>query len=210
MPADWLETRTSLIRRLQEQNQGTSWETFVHVYGRIVYTLSLRAGLDAQDAEDATQDTLATVARLLPQFRYDPARGSFKSWILTIARSKIIDTYRRRQRPARFIPPAPETPDDTAFLERIPDPAILPPDEAMEEEWRQGLLHAARDAVRQRLSPKQYQIYDLHVVREWSVGKVTEALQISPNQVYLAKHRVSEAIATEVARLAEGELTSRG
>jgi RNA polymerase sigma-70 factor (ECF subfamily) len=202
----WLETRTSLIVRLRHHADATSWEQFVDAYGRIIHTLALRAGLGPEDAEDATQDALATLARLLPEFRYNPARGSFKSWVLTIARSKIIDTHRRRHAAARFEPPPPSQPDETSFLDRIPDVAQLPPDEIVEQTWRQGLLDAAREQVRFQLSPKQYQIYDLHVVQEWSVDKVTESLQVSANQVYLAKHRVGEAIATEVARLAQGDL----
>lgn len=206
MSANWLETRTSLIHRLRQHANGPSWEEFVHVYGRIIHTVALRAGLGTEDAEDTTQDALATLARQLPGFRYDPAKGSFKSWVLTIARSKIVDTHRRRQKHAHFEPPPPEHPTDTGFLERIPDDSIAPPDQGMEDAWRQGLLEAAREHVRRHASPRQYQIYDLHVVREWAVDKVARTLRVSANQVYLAKHRVGEAIATEVARLAQGSL----
>lgn len=204
MADPWLETRTSLLVRLRHHTDAASWDEFVDAYGRIIHALALKAGLSPEDAEDATQDTLATLARLLPEFRYNPSRGSFKSWVLTIARSKIIDTHRRRHRSRTFETPPPSHPGDTAFLEEIPDAAQLPPDQVMEETWRQGLLDAAHDQVRRQLSPRQYQIYDLHVVREWPVGKVAQTLNVSANQVYLAKHRVGEAIATEVTRLAQG------
>lgn len=206
MADPWLETRTSLLVRLRHHADAASWDEFVDAYGRIIHTLALKAGLGPQDAEDATQDTLAALARLLPGFRYNPSKGSFKSWVLTIARSKIIDTHRRLQRSRNFESPPPAGPGDASSLNDIPDTAQLPPDQVMEETWRQGLLDAARDQVRRRLSPRQYQIYDLHVVREWPVDKVTQTLQISANQVYVAKHRVGEAIATELTRLAHGSL----
>ena len=209
VPGDWLKTRTSLIRRLQHPSNPDGWEEFVDVYGRIIHTLGLRSGLGTQDAEDATQDSLATLAEKIPTFQYDPAKGSFKSWVLTIARSKIIDTHRRRQRQPSFEAPPPHSTHETAFLERLPDTALLPPDQVMDDAWRLGILAAARDQIRRQLSPRQYQIYDLHVIQDWPVEKITEALHISPNQVYLAKHRVGEAIATQVARLARGEYEPR-
>jgi len=205
VPGDWLKTRTSLIRRLQHPSNPDGWEEFVEVYGRIIHTLGLRSGLGTQDAEDATQECLATLAKELPSFDYNPAKGSFKSWVLTIARSKIIDAHRRRQRQPNVAPPTRHSTHETTFLERLPDTAQSTPDQRMEDEWRLGLLAAARDQIRRQVSPRQYQIYDLHVIQEWPVEKVTEALHLSPNQVYLAKHRVGEAIAAQIARLARGE-----
>lgn|GEM_PF-3572407 len=54
--------------------------------------------------------------------------------------------------------------------------AGLGSEDAEDATWRLGLLDAARDLVRRQLSPRQYQIYDLHVVQEWSVDKVTQTL----------------------------------
>jgi DNA-directed RNA polymerase specialized sigma24 family protein len=40
--------------------------------------------LDDDEAQDVVQETLISVARHMPTFRYDPAIGSFKTWVTHI------------------------------------------------------------------------------------------------------------------------------
>jgi RNA polymerase sigma factor (sigma-70 family) len=205
---NWLPTRTSLLKRLKDHEDATTWEDFCDSYGRVVYAVALKSGLSPADAEDVTQETLLAVAKRIAGFNYDPSKGSFKSWLLTIARSRIIDCIRRHQRERRFEPPAPEDSSQTSFLARIPDENLPQLDDLYETEWRLGLYESARERVRQRISPQQYQVFDLYVVREWPPEKVASTLELSLNQVYLAKHRVSEAIREEVNRLEAGQVAS--
>jgi DNA-directed RNA polymerase specialized sigma24 family protein len=55
--------------------------------------------------------------------------------------------------------------------------------------------------VKRRLDPQRYQIFDFYVNKEWPPEKVAKAFGISVDQVYLAKHRVTEMIKAEVKRL---------
>ena len=38
---------------------------------------------------------MISVARKMPEFHYDPAKGSFKQWLLLITRRRIQDHLRR-------------------------------------------------------------------------------------------------------------------
>jgi len=207
-PLNWLQTRTSLLKRLKSPEDGLSWEQFCDTYGRVIYAVAFKSGLSAADAEDVTQETLASVARRIGGFEYDPKKGSFKSWVLTVARSRIVDCIRRRQREHRFDPPSAVDAPETTFLARVPDENLQNFEDVSEAEWREGLFEAAKERVRERISPQQYQAFDLYVIREWPADQVAAALDLSMNQVYLAKHRVSEAIREEVTRLEAGQLQS--
>jgi len=55
--------------------------------------------------------------------------------------------------------------------------------------------------VRRRLDPQKYQIFDFYVNKEWPSDDVAKAFGISIDQVYLAKHRVTQMITEEVKRL---------
>lgn len=56
------------------------------------------------DAEDLTQETLIDLYRAAP--RYQP-QGSFQAFIFTLARRRLIDSYRKRsRRPLDFLDPA--------------------------------------------------------------------------------------------------------
>ena len=70
-----------------------------------------------------------------------------------------------------------------------------------EAEWENNLLEAALTKVRRRTDPQKYQIFDFYVNKEWSPEKVAERFNVTVDQVYLIKHRLTEAIRTEVKRL---------
>jgi hypothetical protein len=55
--------------------------------------------------------------------------------------------------------------------------------------------------VKRQVNLKHFQIYDLYVVKEWPVTKVTRTLNVNIGQVYLAKHRISRLLRKELERL---------
>ncbi len=57
------------------------------------------------------------------------------------------------------------------------------------------------ERARSQVPAKQYQIFDLYVVKRWPVEKVAATLGVKPGQVYLAKHRVAAFIKEEVKKL---------
>ena len=65
----------------------------------------------------------------------------------------------------------------------------------------EDLLRAATEKVKNKISPKQFQMFELYVLREWPVGKVAQTLGTNAGQVYLAKHRISSLLKKEIARL---------
>jgi len=62
-------------------------------------------------------------------------------------------------------------------------------------------MDAATRHVKRQVAPKQYQIFDCYVLKQWPVAKVKRDLGVSVAQVYLAKHRVARLIKKEVKRL---------
>ena len=48
-------------------------------------------GLTDAEAQDVVQETMLSVAKQMPRFKYDPALGSFKGWLLQITRRRIAD-----------------------------------------------------------------------------------------------------------------------
>jgi RNA polymerase sigma-70 factor (ECF subfamily) len=73
------------------------------------------------------------------------------------------------------------------------------------EEWEKNLMGVAIERVKGKVDSKQYQIFDLYVVKRWPVSKVVRVLRINPARVYLTKHRVGNLIKKEVARLQSQE-----
>ena len=70
-------------------------------------------------------------------------------------------------------------------------------------EWKRNIADRAIAIVKQRVSPRQFQIFDAYVIKQWGVKKVMTELDVSMAQVYLAKHRVGGLIKKELAELSK-------
>jgi RNA polymerase sigma-70 factor (ECF subfamily) len=201
-----LATRRSLLSRLKQSNAQESWREFFDTYWRLIYATALNGGLTDSEAQEVVQETVLTVVRKIKSFRYDPAIGSFKGWLLTIVRWRIADQFRKR--PQQIRSPSSrrgiET-SGTATLDRIVDPAAINLDAVWEEEWQRTLFAAALSRVKRQANARHYQMFDLHAVKHCSVDKVAQTLGVSAGQMRLAKHRITALMRREVARLEKEE-----
>jgi RNA polymerase sigma-70 factor (ECF subfamily) len=200
---NWLATRTTLIGRLRDWGDNNSWTTFFDTYGPIIYAVAVKSGLSPAEAEDVVQETVLSVARQMPGFVYDRAKGSFKSWLLTIARSKIVDRWRKSNRSPAIAAPQSESESGTQWIERLPDESHLATELMWEREWQDHLLEAARQRVKASADPRHYQVFDCYVNKGWAPGTVAEKLQVKVEQVYVIKQRIVARLRDEVAKLKE-------
>jgi RNA polymerase sigma-70 factor (ECF subfamily) len=159
--------------------------------------VALKAGLTEEEAQEVVQETVITVARRIPEFKYDPTVCSFKTWLLNLTRWRIVDQLRKR-RPAVTDRRRSDAATRTAAIERVPDPASLDLGAVWDEEWERQLLAAAIQRVKRQVKPEQYQVFHLCVFKEWPVKKVAAQLGVSSAQVYLAKHRIGALLKREV------------
>lgn len=196
-----IPTRTTLIQRLKNWQDQSSWQDFFDTYWKLIYGVARKGGLTATEAQDVVQETMISVARQMPTFKYDRAIGSFKSWLLNTTRWRIIDQLRKREPSAARALSDEEITVRTPTTEELVDPVSRKLDDLWNAEWEKNLLDAAISRVKRRLDPQRYQIFDFYVNKEWPPDKVAEAFGISVDQVYLAKHRVTEMIKAEVKRL---------
>lgn len=199
-------TRASLLHRLRDWDDKSSWQEFFDIYWRLIYGLARKAGLSDAEAQDVVQETMTSVAKHMPTFRYDPAIGSFKAWLFKLTRWRIIGQWRKRGPLAAHVSIPGGTATGTDAVQNIADPAGEALDRAWDAEWETNLLRAAVDRVKRRLDPEKYQIFDFYVNKGWPPEKVAATFRISVGQVYLAKNRITAMIKKEVNRI-ESEMT---
>ncbi len=199
-------TRRTLIERLQDWEDQKTWDEFYQTYWRLIYSVSMRAGLPSDEAFDVVQETVLSIAKQWKKgSRYDAGKGSFKSWLLNVAKWRIADQFRKRQRnpAANFSGQAQADWDErsTAVIDRFEDPDGVDLEKVWDAEWASNLSNAALDRVKGKVSPRQFQIFDCYVVKGWDPAKVRMELGVSMAQVYLAKHRVGGLVKKEVEAL---------
>jgi len=189
-----------LLNRLKDWRDQASWQQFSDIYRPLIYGVARKAGLNDPEAQDVVQETMLAVARHMPGFTYDAANGTFKAWLLNMTRWRIIDQMRKRSKRG-VVAPDPSMEADTGTVARCIDPASNILDALWEAEWQHTLLSDAVATVKRRVEPQNYQLFDFYVNKEWPAAKVAAAFNVSVDQVYLAKHRVTEMLKAEVARL---------
>jgi len=192
---DSTKTRWSLIQRLKNLDDQQSWGDFHETYWRLIYSVASKSGLTHTEAEEVVQNTFLCVLRKMPEFRADPAAGSFRSWLMGITRWRIADQFRKRTPAERLrhhksAAPDPGTEGSTATEERVADPAGNLLEAVWNEEWQQNLLHIALEKLKTQVKPKHYQIFYLLAVKEQPPSKVAQTLGVNVGQVYLVNHRV--------------------
>jgi len=199
---EFIPTRESLLSRLKDWDDAESWREFFDRYWRLIYSVAHKSGLTETEAQEVVQETLITVSRNIPDFKYNRKTGSFKSWLLHTTRWKINDQLRKRQRDdAVMHRRSASLTDRTATIERVADPAPAGLEGLWDEEWEHNIVTMAIDRVKQQVKPRQYQIFDLYVVKKWPLAKITSTLDVNVGQVYLAKHRIGSLIKKEVRDL---------
>jgi RNA polymerase sigma factor (sigma-70 family) len=196
-----IPTRATLIQRLKNWQDQSSWQDFFDTYWKLIYGVAIKGGLTGAEAQDVVQETMISVAKHMPTFKYDPAVGSFKTWLLNMTRWRITDQLRKRGPVAAGHPASNDTATGTRTVDKVVDPASPDLDALWDAEWGKNLLDAALAKVKRRLDPQKYQIFDLYVNKEWAPEKVAATFGISVDQVYLAKHRTTELLKEEVKRL---------
>src|SRR5437764_14246793 len=90
-------TDGELIRRTGDGDHG-AFEVLYRRYSRPVFGLALRRLGDRGRAEDAVQETFASIWRAARSYR--PERGPGGPWLYAVARNAIIDRTRARSEPA--------------------------------------------------------------------------------------------------------------
>ncbi len=198
---DLIPTRESLLTRLKDWGDHESWKEFFETYWRLIYRTARKAGLNDAEAQDVVQDTMVSVFKAMPQFEYRQDKASFKAWLLRLTRWRIVDHLRKRDPAFALQNPARQPGTETDPLERLPDPAIRAVEATWEADWQDNLMEVAIERVKAKANPKFYQIFDQCVFKERPVSEVAAAMGISAARVYLAKHRVANAIKKEVKSL---------
>jgi RNA polymerase sigma factor (sigma-70 family) len=188
-------THISLLCELGKgSRRDEAWTEFHSAYRSVIFGWCLRRGLSPDDAEDLTQDVLLKLFLQLPQYRHDPARGQFRSWLKTVVNNTLTDFWRRQQkRPERDVVAA-------AFAER--QSGIASPEAAADlssaiENKAQAIAAEVLERVRAKVKETTWQAFYRMMVEQRPAVEVAAELNLSVATVYKANYRVKQMLLEE-------------
>jgi RNA polymerase sigma-70 factor (ECF subfamily) len=134
---------------------------------------------DRNVAEDLTAETFERACRRFN--RFDPRRGSAKTWLCQLARSTALDYFRAEQRRRRR---------EVAY-------ALGEPSEAAEAVFGEGFSPALQEGLRS-LSPGEREVIALRVILELETETAAALLGISPTACSTRLSRALQKLETKV------------
>jgi len=186
-----LATRATLLVRVRDARDCDAWAEFVDLYMPLIYSYALKNGLQEADAADVAQETLLLVVRAIPSFQYEPEKGSFRGWLLTILRNQL----RRRANKAKS---QAEGSGDTGVMELLHEqPAREEPD-VWELEYQLRLFHWAAGRIKSSFRTQTRDAFWITTVDGLSIAETAAKLGTSEGAVYVARSRVLAKIRKEI------------
>ena len=167
------------VLRQAIQGDEESFSRIVETYQRPVFNLCYRMLGQAQEAEDAAQETFWRAYQNLR--RYDQQR-SFVTWLLSIAAHYCIDQQRKRRFPTLALELMPE--------EDAPDPAPNP-ERVFAQLEEQGQLQK----LLARLGPQDRAAIILRYWYEFSEEEIAKSLSLTVSAVKSRLHRARKELA---------------
>jgi RNA polymerase sigma-70 factor (ECF subfamily) len=188
-------TRPSLLMRLRDLQDADSWQLFVVTYEPLIRAYCRRKGLQEADAADVCQDVLAQVSQSLRTFEYQPERGRFRNWLLTVTRQKLARFLHRQNRTIRGTGEAP--------LDQAVDAS---PDAAWTDEFNIRVLRVCLERIEAEFEPVTWQAFQRVWLDVQPAAEVARLLNLPVANVYAAKSRVLKRLRQEILLVAEDAL----
>jgi RNA polymerase sigma-70 factor (ECF subfamily) len=179
--------------RLCRTGDPQAWQQLVVSQHRRIYAICYRFTGSGSDAEDLTQEVFLKLYRNLASF--DVERGSFQTWITTLARNLLVDHFRRtRLERATDSLDAGYTGDDDGATQasQLADPHPSPEAHASGMELKVRIQQALA-----QLSPELREAVVLRDLEDMDYKEIAQVLRIPEGTV---KSRISRGRG-ELARL---------
>jgi RNA polymerase sigma-70 factor (ECF subfamily) len=192
------ETSASLLERLRAGPDAKAWRRLVELYTPLLHSWLRRYSLQQTDADDLVQEVLGTLVRELPVFRYDPARGAFRSWLRTILAHRLQAFFRTRQKSSQ---PAGGS-GGALLLDQLADPHS-----DLSRLWNlEHDRHVARrllEGIKPHFEPTTWKAFERCTLDGEKASAVAAELGISVNAVFIAKSRVLRRLRKEMKEFVE-------
>ena len=189
-------TRPSLLARLRDARDAAAWSEFDASYRDLIRRYCARSGLQAADTEDVCQIVLMALTSSLQGFRFDPARGRFRSYLGRITKNAIHQQRARPKNASRSL--------EQCVQETLAAPEDGAIEQAWDEEWSRHHLRRAMCALRESCKPESLAVFE-RLLRGESIEAVAATSGMTSQAVHKVKQRIGERLRLEVERQVRDE-----
>ena len=183
-------TQSSLLERVQQGDE-ISWNEFYFRYAPVIRAAGAGFHFNETECDDLIHLVMLKFFTHSKTFVYRKGEVKFRTYFSQIVRSQAVDMIRRNAAQKN--------------LQGEMQEEITPFEEIFMEEWRKAVFEEAKNELRQRVDDKTFMAFELYGLQNRSVEKVSEILELTPNQIYVAKNRCTKMLQKIIQRHNEND-----
>ena len=183
-------TRSSVVKAVADTENTAAWQRLFDLYAGFVFSIARHKGLNETDADDIVQVVFADLARNLPTFKYDRAKGRFRSYLTGLVNWRVIDRLKATKRDAEL---------KANFWEEAK--AVGGDDDFSEREWQQAALEEALRRIKPDVRPEHYAAFVASTVEGQDTDTVMKLYGISRDSLYQIRKRLTVKLREKLAEI---------
>ena len=182
-------TRSSVLKAVADVENAAAWQRLFDLYAGFVFSIARSKGLKDEDADDVVQIVFADLARQMPTFRYDRAKGKFRSYLIGLVHWRIKDRLRLALRDKEF------------KANYMAEAANLPPADRdfAEREWQAAALEEALRRIRPGVRPEHYVAFYASAIEGQDTETVLRLYGLSRDNLYQIRKRLTAKLRETVS-----------
>jgi RNA polymerase sigma factor (sigma-70 family) len=192
---EW-NTRQTLLERIRDKHDESSWEDFVYYYKQYIYVVVRSMNLNHHDAEEIVQMVLVKVWDKLPGFQYDSEKGRFRGWLCRVTGNIVKNFLRSRKSQTNRVEKMKQQ-GTSSYLDGISVPEI---ETIADREWENYIANMAWNNIESSFSEHVKDCFFL-MSEDVPVADIALKMGISESSVYVYKKRVTDRLYAEINRL---------
>lgn len=187
-------TSSAMLEGLRDPANQAAWSALDERYRPVIRGLALRLGVGAEDAADVAQQTLFDVLQGYRQGNYDREKGRMRTWIMTIARRRVMDVFRMQHRRA----------NGASNLDWSESSGSSPSEHEAELAWADAEEKAVlSEALRLMFHESQAndatkRAFEMVMIQGLSETVAARECGMTVDQVYVAKHRMLKKLREQI------------
>ena len=175
-------TRSSVLRAVANTENEAAWQRLFDLYAGFVFSIARSKGLKEEDADDIVQIVFTDLARNLPTFQYDRAKGRFRSYLAGLVHWRVTDRLKAGKRDMELM----------ASFEEEAKSTIAAGDAAFEErEWQSAALEEALRRIKPDVRPEHYAAFVASTVEGQDTETVMRLYGLSRDNLYQIRKRLT-------------------
>jgi len=191
------ETSTTLLGRIAS-GDGVGFAEFERRYAPMILALGRLRRLNDRECAELVQEVLLVFFRKGDRFRFDPARGKFRTFLGKVIRDCATDILRRRT-------PSALPPEAAAELPDADDSPDVAADRALLALMRDDALEQMLESLRKRVTPETYRIFEHYTLKQHSPDEPLDGENVGRNRIYKTRQRCRAILREEARKMCDND-----